>query len=98
MSSGTSVKVERYYNRFHLHSLDELREEREKAIKELEGYWSQIHALMLATPKDVCPADEQPAVYMAECLSDLREAIDDCNYKIQAYFDIEEGWENKEED
>lgn len=98
MSSGTLVKVERYYNRFHLHSLDELREEREKAIKELETYWGQILALVLATPKDICPEADEPASYVSQMLAKLREEIDECNYRIQAYSDIEDGWETKEED
>ena len=99
MSSGTLVKVERYYNRFHLHSLEDLREQREKAIKELEAYWSGVYGLMMATPKDICPKDvDEPAAYIAERLVELREAIDECNYRIRAYYDIEEGWETREED
>lgn len=98
MSSGTLVKVERYYNRFHLHSLEDLREQREKAIKELEAIWGQVAALVLATPRDICPDAEEPASYLTQTLYALREGIEDCNYRIQAYYDIEEAWDTKVED
>ena len=98
MSSGTLVKVERYYNRYHLRSLEELRDQREQAIKESEKVWASILALCMATPKDITPKDEDPANYMTELLSGYREMLDEIDYHIQAYHDIEEGWETKEED
>jgi len=98
MSSGTLVKIERYYNRFHMHSLEELRDQREQAIKEREKVWASILALCMATPKDITPDGEDPATYMAELLKSYREMLDEIDYHIQAYHDIEEGWETKEED
>ena len=98
MSSGTLVKIERYYNRFHLHSLEELRDQREQAIKEQEKVWASILALCMATPKDITPDDEDPATYITEILKGYREMLDDIDYHIQAYSDIEEGWETKEKD
>lgn len=98
MSSGTKVKIQRYYNRFHMHSLEELREQREQAIKESEKVWASILALCMATPKDITPDGEDPATYITEILKGYREMLDDIDYHIQAYYDIEEGWETKEED
>lgn len=98
MSSGTLVKIERYYNRFHMHSLEELRDQREQAIKEREKVWASILALCMATPKDITPDGEDPATYITEILKGYREMLDEIDYHIQAYHDIEAGWETKEED
>ena len=98
MSSGTLVKIERYYNRFHMHSLEELRDQREQAIKESEKVWASILALCMATPKDITAKDEDPATYITELLQGYREMLDEIDYHIQAYHDIEQGWDTKEED
>ena len=98
MSSGTLVKIERYYNRFHMHSLEELRDQREQAIKEDEKVWASILALCMATPKDITPDGEEPTIYVTEQLKGYREMLNEIDYHIQAYNDIEEGWETKEED
>ena len=98
MSSGTSVTVERYYNHYHLHSLEQLREEREDSKKKLEEVWGQILALCMATPKDICPTDEEPEHYISERIESLRELVEMYEGEIAAYCDIEEGWETKEED
>ena len=98
MSSGTLVKIERYYNRYHLHSLEQLREERDDSKKNLEETWAQILALCMATPKDICPKDDDPEHYMSERVGELRELVEMYESEISAYCDIEEGWETKEED
>lgn len=98
MSSGTLVKIERYYNRYHLHSLEQLREERDDSKKKLEEVWAQILALAMATPKDICPDDDTPEHYMGERIEALRELVEMYEGEIEAYNDIEEGWETREED
>lgn len=98
MSSGTLVKIERYYNRYHLHSLEQLREERDDSKKKLEEVWAQILALAMATPKDICPDDDTPEHYMSERIEALRELVEMYEGEIEAYNDIEEGWETREED
>lgn len=98
MSSGTLVKIERYYNRYHLHSLEQLREERDDSRKNLEEVWGQILALCMATPKDICPKDDDPEHYMSERVGELRELVEMYKGEIAAYCDIEEGWDTREED
>lgn len=98
MSSGTSVTVKRYYNHYHLRSLDQLRDEREDSKKKLEEVWAQILALCMATPKDICPVDDDPVQYMTETLKGMRELVEMYENEIAAYDDIEEGWETREED
>lgn len=98
MSSGTSVTIKRYYNHYHLNSLEQLREEREDSKKKLEEVWGQILALAMATPKDICPSDDTPEHYMSERVGELRELIEMYESEISAYCDIEEGWETREED
>ena len=98
MSSGTLVKIKRYYNRYHLHSIEELLDLREQAYKECEKVWASILALCMATPKDITPDGEDPATYIAERLMGYREWLNEVECKIQAYNDIEQGWETKEED
>lgn len=98
MSSGTLVKIERYHNRYHLHSLEQLREERDDSKKKLEEVWAQILALAMATPKDICPDDDTPEHYMIERIEALRELVEMYEGEIEAYNDIEEGWETREED
>ena len=98
MSSGTLVKIQRYYNRYHLRSLEELHDHREQAIKESEKVWASILALCMATPKDITPNGEDPASYITEILMGYREMLTEVEYHIQAYNDIEEGWDTKEED
>lgn len=98
MSSGTLVKLERYYNRYHLRSLEQLCEEREESKKNLEEVWAQILALCMATPKDICPADEEPVQYITDTLKGMRELVEMYESEISAYCDIEEGWETREED
>lgn len=98
MSSGTLVKIERYHNRYHLHSLEQLREEREDSKKKLEEVWGQILALAMATPKDICHADDEPEHYISERIEALRELVEIYEGEIEAYNDIEEGWETREED
>lgn len=98
MSSGTSVTIDRYYNRYHLNSLEQLREEREDSKKKLEEVWGQILALAMATPKDICPADDEPEHYISERIEALRELVEIYEGEIEAYNDIEEGWETREED
>ena len=98
MSSGTLVKVERYYNRFHFQSKEEIKGREKQLIKEREDYWGQIRSLMMATPIDITPKDETPEQYISERLDTIRELLDECDYQLMACSDIDEGWETREED
>ena len=98
MSSGTFVKLERYYNHYHLHGLDELRNYKAQAIKERDDVWGQILALAMATPKDITPSDENPESYIQERINDLRGLLTEAESHLQALCDIEDGWETREED
>lgn len=98
MSSGTFVKVERYYNHHHYKSIEEIDACYSQAVKEREDVWCSILSLCMATPKDITPQDEDPVQYVNERLSDYRELLDEYDYKLQALHDIKEGWETREED
>ena len=98
MSSGTSVKIERYYNRYHIHDLNELEYKLKKAIELREGIWGQIKALAMATPKDIVAPTNIPEEYITVRIEELRESLNNCEYDIQALYDIKEGWETREED
>jgi len=98
MSSGTLVKVERYYNRHHYGSIAEIDERIITATKERDDVWASILALCMATPRDITPDGEDPVQYVNERLADLRELLGDAEYNLQALHDIRDGWETREED
>ena len=98
MSSGTYVKVGRYYNHYHISSLDELRERKQQATKELEDIWGRVVALAMATPRDITPTDEDPVQYVTERVMGLRTMIEEAEFELQALNDIGEGWYTREED
>ena len=98
MSSGTYVKVERYYNRHHYKSIEEIDENIMQATKDVAAVWADILSMCVATPKDITPTNEEPMLYVTERLKYLRECLEDAEYKLQALHDIKDGWETREED
>ena len=98
MSSGTYVKVGRYYNHHHYHSIAEIDEKIVEVSKKIEEVWARILSLCTATPRDITPQEEEPVQYINDRLEILREYLEDCDYQLQALHDIKEGWETREED
>lgn len=98
MSSGTLVKVERYYNRHHYRSIAEIDEKIKDTKKLIEQWWGTILGICTATPKDITPEGESPIEYIESRLFECREAINYLECELQAMCDIKEGWETKEED
>lgn len=98
MSSGTRVTVTRYYNHYHFRTKEELAEEERKSNIKLAKCKEAIFALCLATPRDITPQGEDPVAYMRESFNEAWDAYFDESYHNQALYEIEEGWETREED
>ncbi len=96
MSSGTSVKVERYYNRHHYCSIAEIDEKIAETKKVIEEWWGTILALCTSTPKDITPEDDEPLDYIEKKLYEAREAINYLEGDLQAMCDIKDGLETIE--
>lgn len=97
MSYGTYVTVEHYYNHIIVGSKVELQQQLSEARADLAKAKGTILALCVATPKDICPSDQDPIIYINESFERLWEEIQDIEYRINALVDIADGWDTKEE-
>lgn len=98
MSSGTLVRLQRYYNRHHYESKAEIDESIQDTKKVIEQWWGTILGICTATPKDITPEGENPIEYIESKLFECRDAINNLECELQAMYDIKDGWETREED
>lgn len=100
MSSGTRVTVTRYYNHHHYHSLEEIDEIIVETKEQVSETWGEIFALCASTPNDIIPLGKGiiPLEFVKKRLDELREYLNYLNDKLDALFDIKDGWETREED
>lgn len=97
MSSGTFIKVKRYYKHYHYKDKELLKEDISTAKIKLEQAKASLLALSMATPKDLTPDGEDPCDYIEICFNRKFEEYIEADYNLFALQDILDGWETKEE-
>ena len=98
MSSGTLVKIKRYFNYYHYSSLETLNNDIKDAIKARECAKASLLALAMATPRDITPDGEIPIEHIEGCFNNAFDVYNDADAHLSALYDIKDGWETREED
>lgn len=100
MSSGTRITVCRYYNGHHYYSVEDIDDHINEYKERIEQTWSEILALCVATPNHIVPSNtgEEPLSYIINVLEEKRGYLDFLNEKLNALYDIRDGWDTREED